>query len=144
MITHCCQCFALLAEWQEGHPSCRKMGDGGGGHWLVRMECRGVVERERVGTPFSYIFLCGNSQSLYSNCCQNHPTCFLGPTRVHNPNGISTGSAIFAQLMAECCRACPGVTFPQNCPFAWGMWISWGMPFPLNIAPSHRDIWTPI
>jgi len=23
-------------------------------------------------------------------------TCFLGPTRVHNPNGISIGSAIFA------------------------------------------------
>jgi len=24
--------------WQEGHPACKKWGDGGGGHWLVRME----------------------------------------------------------------------------------------------------------
>jgi len=28
-------------------------------------------------------------------------TCFLGPTRVHNPNGISIGSAVLAQLIAE-------------------------------------------
>jgi len=28
--------------------------------------------------------------------------CFLGPTRVHNQNGKSTGSAVFAQLTAEC------------------------------------------
>ena len=32
--------FTLLVEWQEGHPACKKMGDGGGGHWLVRMEWR--------------------------------------------------------------------------------------------------------
>jgi len=25
---------------QEGHPACKKMGDGGGGHWLVWMEWR--------------------------------------------------------------------------------------------------------
>ena len=25
-------------------------------------------------------------------------TCFLGPTRVHNPNGISIGSAVFAEI----------------------------------------------
>ena len=29
--------------------------------------------------------------------------CFLGPARVHNPNGISIGSAIVAQITAECC-----------------------------------------
>jgi len=28
-------------------------------------------------------------------------TCFLGPTRVHTPNGISISSAIFAQLTAS-------------------------------------------
>jgi len=27
-----------LVGWQEGHPACKKMGDGGGGYWLVRME----------------------------------------------------------------------------------------------------------
>ena len=30
----------LLVGWQEGHPACRKWGDGGGGHCLVRMEWR--------------------------------------------------------------------------------------------------------
>jgi len=29
-------------------------------------------------------------------------TCFLGPIRVHNPNGISIGSAVFAQITVEC------------------------------------------
>jgi len=45
--------------------------------------------------------------------------------RVHNPNGISIGSAIFAHLTAERRRACPGASFP------------------LKIAPSHGAIWTP-
>jgi len=45
--------------------------------------------------------------------------CFLRPTRVHKPNSRSIGSAIFAQLTAECRRACRG------------------MPFPLKIANSH-------
>jgi len=30
--------------------------------------------------------------------------CFLRPTRVHNANGKLIGSAVFAQLMAECHR----------------------------------------
>ena len=30
--------LTLLVGWQEGHLVCKKMGDGGGGHWLVRME----------------------------------------------------------------------------------------------------------
>jgi len=29
-------------------------------------------------------------------------TCFIGPTRVHNPNGILISSAVFAQLTVEC------------------------------------------
>jgi len=43
-------------------------------------------------------------------------TCFLGSIRVHNPNGISIGSAVFAQLMAQCCRRCQVCASPQNCP----------------------------
>jgi len=39
---HYCVAFSalmLLAGRQEGHPACKKYGeDGGGGHWLVRME----------------------------------------------------------------------------------------------------------
>ena len=29
--------LTLLVGQQEGHPACKKWGDGGGGHWLVRM-----------------------------------------------------------------------------------------------------------
>jgi len=32
--------LTLLVGWQEGHPACKKWGDGRGGHWLVRMEWR--------------------------------------------------------------------------------------------------------
>ena len=32
--------LTLLVGWQEGHPACKKWGDDGGGHWLVRMEWR--------------------------------------------------------------------------------------------------------
>ena len=30
--------LTLLVGRQEGHPACKKWRDGGGGHWLVRME----------------------------------------------------------------------------------------------------------
>jgi len=29
--------LTLLVGRQEGHAACKNMGDGGGGHWLVRM-----------------------------------------------------------------------------------------------------------
>jgi len=32
--------LTLLVGRQEGHPTCKQWGDGGGGHWLVRMEWR--------------------------------------------------------------------------------------------------------
>jgi len=32
--------LTLLVGRQEWHPACKNMGDGGGGHWLVRMEWR--------------------------------------------------------------------------------------------------------
>jgi len=47
-------------------------------------------------------------------------TWFHGPTQILIPNNISIGSAVFAQLTAECTmgRPCP----PQNCPFPCVMW----------------------
>ena len=30
--------LTLKVGRQEGHPACKKMGDGGGGHWLVHMK----------------------------------------------------------------------------------------------------------
>jgi len=39
VIVICFQCFdAVGFVWQEGHPAHKNMGNGGGGHWLVRME----------------------------------------------------------------------------------------------------------
>ena len=32
--------LTLLVGQQEGHPACKRWGDGGGGHWLVRKEWR--------------------------------------------------------------------------------------------------------
>jgi len=39
---------------------------------------------------------------------------------VHNPNGISICSTIFAQLTTECLRACSGTTFPIKLPIHTG------------------------
>jgi len=54
-------------------------------------------------------------------------TWFLWSIQTHNPNGISIGSAVFAQMTAEC-------TYTSH----------WEAPFPLKIAPFHGEIWTPI
>jgi len=49
-------------------------------------------------------------------------TQFLGLIRAHNPNGISIGSAVFAQT-AECPYTLQwDALAPQNCPFSWGIW----------------------
>jgi len=49
----------------------------------------------------------------------------IGPTQVHIPNGISIGSAVFAQITAE-----GPYTFKLAAP-------------PHKIAFSHGEIWTP-
>jgi len=47
--------------------------------------------------------------------------------RAQNPNGISIGSAVFAQMTAEC-------------PYT----LQWFAHFPVKIAPPHGErIWTP-
>ena len=53
--------------------------------------------------------------------CAPHPnTCFLGPTQVLNPNSISIGSAVSAQLTAERRYILQWAAHsPQNCPFSW-------------------------
>jgi len=68
-----------------------------------------------------------NGSIIFARWCQCASpcnTCFLGHIWVHNPNGISIGSASFAQLIAQCHRACPGMSFP------------------LKIATLHGAIWT--
>jgi len=60
-------------------------------------------------------------------CAPPLNTCFLGPTRVPMPNGISTGSAVCAQLTAESCYT-----------------LQLATPFPFKIPLFHRRIWTTI
>ena len=49
---------------------------------------------------------------------------FLGPIQAHRPNSISIGSAVFAQMTAECPYALQGeAPFPfKITPFPWGIW----------------------
>jgi len=59
--------------------------------------------------------------------CEREPlsnTWFFGPTRIHIPNGISVGSAIFAQLKTD-------NPYPLR---------AMGRPFPLKIAPCTGDL----
>jgi len=66
--------------------------------------------------PQNYPFLWGLYPYLY----------FLASTPLSIPNGISIGSAVFAQLTAGRryilqWTARPPIS-PQNCLFAWGIW----------------------
>ena len=57
------------------------------------------------------------------NICTPSNTWIPGLTRLSVPNGISIGSAVFAQMTAECPYLYNGTPLtPQNCPFPWGMW----------------------
>jgi len=54
------------------------------------------------------------------------------PIRAHNPNGISIGSAVFAQMTAQCAYTLQwdASSPPQNCPFPWGNWTTSNTWFP--------------
>jgi len=61
--------------------------------------------------------------TLLSTCGPPSSTWFLGHIRAHNPNGISIGSALFAQMTVECPYTLQWYTLsPKNCPFPWGIW----------------------
>jgi len=68
----------------------------------------------------------------FNRICQVAPstpstkTCFLGPIGDQIPNGISIGSAVFAQLTAESRYT-----------------LQWAAPFALKTAPFRMWIWTP-
>jgi len=51
-------------------------------------------------------------------------TWFLGLFWAHNPNGITIGSAVFAQMTAECPYNVQwdAPFLPQNSPVSWGIW----------------------
>ena len=68
------------------------------------------------------VLTCPPVRARWRHLANTMNLCFLLPTRVHNPNGKSIGSDVFAQLMAQCHRACPCMSFP------------------LITAPSHGDL----
>ena len=90
MVPHLSNCWALVAQLMA--ECCRA-------HW------------RHLGNTIYLVFI-GNTWWIRLNLC------FLGPTRVHNPNGKSIGSAVFAQIPAEC-------------------------PYTFKIAPSHGGCWPP-
>jgi len=61
-----------------------------------------------------------------AQACSPCNTCFPGRIQAHGPNGISIGSAILAQVMAQYRWACPGMPF-RACP----------LPLFLQITHSH-------
>jgi len=65
--------------------------------------------------------------------------CFIRPTRIYNPNGISIGSAVFAQMTAEVSLYFTmGRPFPpQNCLFPWGIWTLIWFPGPTWILNAN-------
>jgi len=68
-----------------------------------------------------------------STCEAPSNTWFPGPTQVLNANGISIGSAVFAELTTVSLAH-------HSVPILYS-----GTPFPpLKIAPSYRGIGTPI
>jgi len=65
------------------------------------------------------IFLSHNNCPFACRIRAPYITCFLGPTRLHNPNGISIGSAVFAQFTPVSSGMSGRALPPQNCPFPW-------------------------
>jgi len=53
-----------------------------------------------------------NGRAHWRNLANTIERVLHSATRVHNPNGKSIGSAIFAQLTAECRWVCPAMSFP--------------------------------
>jgi len=72
-----------------------------------------------------------NGAPIHQNCpfpwgiLTSHVTRCFRPIRVHNANCTSIGSAIFAQMTAECLHT-----------------LQWFACFSLKIAPSHVGTWT--
>jgi len=70
-------------------------------------------------------------------------TRFLPPIPAHNPNGISIGSAVFAQMTVECPYTLQwdAQSPPKICPFPWGIWTpsnTW-FPGPTQVLNPNRS-----
>jgi len=76
--------------------------------------------RGYVFSPKNCLFACSD---LDPHLIPTFNIWYLGPTQVQNPNSISIGSAVFAQLTAER-------------PYT----LHWAAPSPLKIATSYGDV----
>jgi len=62
--------------------------------------------------------------------------CFLGPTRVHNSNDMSIGSAVL-HSSRQCVVSMSEYASPQNCPSPWKSWTPSNIWF-LEPTPFHN------
>jgi len=72
--------------------------------------CRGMLFPLRLPIPMGRLDL------------MQYTVWFIEPTGAHNPNGISIGSAVFAQLTAHCRRARLDMSFPLKIALRMGIW----------------------
>jgi len=134
----------VFARWRQ----CAHMGGHVGATWRIRLNlCFLRPTRvhgpngKSIGSPVSaqltaespYTLQCATLSPKFalSHAGGSGPpsnSWFLGPVRAHSPNGISIGSAVFAQMTAECPMGLLYNWTPlspskaQNCPFPWGIW----------------------
>jgi len=67
---------------------------------------------------------------------------FIGPIRTHNPNGISIGSGVFAQMTVECPYTLQRDAPSKKCPFPWRIWAPCNTWFPgltRVLSPNGTD-----
>jgi len=84
---------------------------------LVKQVVNVIWQKGRIAAAHGH-FSCTRQVASMCTPCN---TCFLGLTWVHNPDVISIGSAVFAQLTTVSLYFTIGRPFsPQNCPFPWG------------------------
>ena len=65
------------------------------------------------GSVVGHVLSPNNCRFTWGICAPSN-TCYLGPTRVHNPNSTRIGSAVFAQITADCRYLGAGRRDPQS------------------------------
>ena len=79
-----------------------------------------IVHTKTVNSNFSPKIGCHCNVPQHSGPSSNMR--FLRPVRDHNPNGISIGSAVFAQMTVECLYTLQPDAPSEKCPFRLEIW----------------------
>jgi len=103
-----------------------------------------TLQWEPALSPQNCPFPCSHGKWQFSDGLPSN-LWFLGPVRTHNQNGITIGSAVFAQMTAECPYTSQwAAPIPrQNCSFPWGSgplsyMVPWAHPSP---QPKRHIDW---